>query len=60
LSEIAKRLKAGNIAAPVNAIDSVHTCEIIHALYQSDEQRKWVAVGESSLSARLGVRTAKL
>ena len=54
LREIADRLKVGNTDAPVNAIDSVHTCEIIHALYRSDEQRKWVSVGESSLSARLG------
>lgn len=56
LREIADRLKVGNTDAPVNAIDSVHTCEIIHALYQSDEQRKWISVGESSLSARLGVK----
>ena len=56
LREIADRLEVGNTDAPVNAIDSVHTCEIIHALYQSDEQRKWISVGESSLSARLGVK----
>jgi predicted dehydrogenase len=59
LREIADRLKTGITDAPVNAIDSVHTCEIIHALYQSDEQRQWVAVGEASLSARLGVKVAQ-
>ena len=59
LREIADRLKTGITDAPVNAIDSVHTCEIIHALYQSDERRQWVAVGEASLSARLGVKVAQ-
>lgn len=59
LREIADRLKTGSTDAPVNAIDSVHTCEIIHALYQSDEQRDWVTVGETSRSARLGAKVVR-
>ena len=54
LREIADRLKAGRTDAPVNAIDSVHTCEVIHALYRSDELHGWVSVGEQTQSARLG------
>lgn len=54
LREIADRLAAGRTDAPVDAIDSVHTCEVIHALYRSDETHGWVAVGEHTQSARLG------
>ena len=54
LREIADRLKGGRTDAPVNAIDSVHTCEVIHALYRSDEVHGWVTVGEHTQSARLG------
>jgi len=54
LREVADRLKNGRTDAPVNAIDSVHTCEVIHALYRSDEVHGWVTVGEQTQSARLG------
>jgi len=54
LRQVADRLKAGRIDAPVNAIDSVHTCEVIHALYRSHEVHGWVPVGEQTQSARLG------
>jgi len=54
LRDIADRVKAGRTDAPVNAIDSVHTCEVIHALYRSDELHSWVSVGEQTQSARLG------
>lgn len=54
LRHIADRLKSGRTDAPVNAIDSVHTCEVIHALYRSHEVHGWVPVGEQTQSARLG------
>jgi len=54
LREIADRLKAGRTDAPVDAIDSVHTCEVIHALYRSHEVHGWVTVGGDTQSARLG------
>lgn len=54
LRQIADRLKSGRTDAPVNAIDSVHTCEVIHALYRSYEVHGWVTVGGNTQSARLG------
>lgn len=54
LREIADRLRDGRTDAPVNAIDSVHTCEVIHALYRSHEVHGWVPVGQETQSARLG------
>jgi len=54
LREIADRLRDGRTDAPVNAIDSVHTCEVIHALYRSHEVHGWVRVGGETQSARLG------
>ncbi len=54
LREIADRLLKGQRDAPVNAIDSVHTCEVIHALYRSHEVHGWVSVGGEAQSARLG------
>jgi predicted dehydrogenase len=54
LREIADRLRDGRTDAPVNAIDSVHTCEVIHALYRSHEVHGWVPVGSETQSARLG------
>ncbi len=58
LRQIGDRLKMGRTDAPIDAIDSVHTCEVIHALYRSDEVHGWVSVDGSSRSARLGVGPA--
>jgi len=54
LTAIADALAAGSVDAPVNAIDSLHTCELIHAMYRSDEDRMWVSVGAGTTSQRLG------
>lgn len=54
LRQVADRLRDGRTDAPVNAIDSVHTCEVIHALYRSHEVHGWVPVGSETQSARLG------
>ncbi|MFM7898890.1 MAG: hypothetical protein ACKO97_08015, partial [Actinomycetota bacterium] len=58
LREIADRLRDGRTDAPVNAIDSVHTCEVIHGLYRSHEVHGWVTVGGDTQSARLGKRNS--
>ncbi|MEY3575346.1 MAG: hypothetical protein RLZZ88_489 [Actinomycetota bacterium] len=54
LRQVADRLRDGRTDAPVNAIDSMHTCEVIHALYRSHEVHGWVPVGSETQSARLG------
>lgn len=54
LKGIASALASGSIEAPVNAIDSLHTCELIHAMYRSDEVKSWVTVGSGTTSTRLG------
>jgi predicted dehydrogenase len=54
LVAIADALASGSVDAPINAIDSLHTCELIHAMYRSDEDRSWVTVGAGTTSQRLG------
>ncbi len=38
----------------INALESYHTENLIHAMYISDEKKKWVKVKKSNLSKRLG------
>lgn len=34
--------------------DTVNTCELVHAMYKSNEQKKWVVVSKNNLSNKLG------
>ena len=34
--------------------DTVNTCELVHAMYKSNEQKKWIVVSKNNLSNRLG------
>jgi predicted dehydrogenase len=54
LQEIFDRLRAGSITAPVTLEDGTAAVRLVHALYASDEQRRWVELSEAAVSARLG------
>ena len=54
LQEIFDRLRAGSNAAPVPVEDAGRAVWLVHALYASDEQRRWVDMAERAVSARLG------
>ena len=38
----------------VNAIDSLQTCNTVHAMYKSSEENKWIKVSSKSISKLLG------
>lgn len=46
--------------APITFSDGVATLQLLHALYQSDEQDQWVVVADAVGSARLGQAPAPL
>jgi UDP-N-acetyl-2-amino-2-deoxyglucuronate dehydrogenase len=54
LQEALNTLLNGEISPPVNAEDALKTCEIIHALYHSHENHKWVNISDKPISNKLG------
>lgn len=54
LQEIFDRLNRGNIIPPITALDALSSVRIVHALYKSAEEHRWVTVDEQVRSARLG------
>ena len=38
----------------ISAEDSIKTTKLIHALYKSDEENKWINLNTNPISARLG------
>jgi UDP-N-acetyl-2-amino-2-deoxyglucuronate dehydrogenase len=56
LEALVARLDAGRVDAPVPARDGIRAVELVHALYASVEQNRWVRLDEGARSQRLGVR----
>jgi predicted dehydrogenase len=54
LQEVFDRLRAGSIEPPVPVEDAGRAVWLVHGLYASDEQRRWVDMAERTVSARLG------
>ena len=46
--------------APVEFEDGLNTIRLLHALYRSNEERRWVRLDEQIESSRLGERNDKL
>ena len=38
----------------ISAEDSIKTTKLIHALYKSDEEKKWIKLKDNPISSRLG------
>ena len=38
----------------ISAEESLNTTKLIHALYKSDEEKKWIDIRENPVSSRLG------
>lgn len=55
MADLAERLNAGSIEAPISAGEAVKAVELVHALYASAEREAWVKLRESPRSSRLGV-----
>lgn len=54
LQDIFDRLNAGRIDPPITALDALASVRIIHALYKSAEEHRWVEVNDEVRSSRLG------
>lgn len=54
LQDIFDRLNAGRIDPPITALDALASVRIVHALYKSTEEHRWVEVNDEVLSSRLG------
>ena len=52
-------LRRGDIRAPVDATQGLHSLRFVHAIYASMEQEGWVRMDEQPTSSRLG-RVAKV
>jgi predicted dehydrogenase len=57
LQEIFDRLNDGRIDPPISAEDALASVRIVHALYKSTEEHRWVEVNEDVRSSRLGNRS---
>ena len=57
LQEIFNRLNDGRIDPPISAEDALASVRIVHALYKSTEEHRWVEVNEDVRSSRLGNRS---
>jgi len=44
-----------NQISPIPLKDTIKTCELVHAIYKSDEIKGWVYLKDKPLSSRLGV-----
>jgi predicted dehydrogenase len=56
LQQIVDALEQGCIRAPVPAIDSVTTTQLVHALYRSCETDEWISIRKKPVSMMLGAR----
>lgn len=54
LQDIFDRLNAGRIDPPITALAALASVRIVHALYKSAEEHRWVVVNDEVLSSRLG------
>lgn len=54
LNLISKNLTKGNISVPVSAKESFETSKIIHAIYLSNQKKKWVKIKDTVLFDKLG------
>ena len=54
LDKIIKSIKYNKNNFPINALESYHTENLIHAMYKSDEEKKWIKINKINFSKRLG------
>ena len=54
LNLISKNLTKGNISVPVSAKESFETTKVIHAIYLSNQKKKWVKIKDTVLFDKLG------
>lgn len=55
IKEVIKSLRLGkNIVPPIDPVESLHVQKIIHALYLSSENKKWVIVNNKNSYKKLG------
>ena len=50
-------LERGSIRAPISALESAATTQLVHALYRSCEIGSWVSLDTHPLSSKLGVQS---
>lgn len=55
LLNLVEVLESGGRVAPVSATDGIRAVELVHALYASVEQGRWVSLDEGARSSKLGV-----
>ena len=44
-----------NQISPIPLKETIKTCELVHAIYKSDETKRWVYLKDKPLSSKLGV-----
>lgn len=54
LQDIFDRLNNGNIQPPITATDALASVRLVHALYKSTEEHRWMSVDDLAISKRLG------
>jgi len=54
LKKIIENIKLGKKNAIISGNESLKTTKLIHALYKSDEEKKWINLLENPVSSRLG------